>query len=216
MCASLRGRDSLSGTLLPDEEHFQTSQRDLFSPHPTKVFVQKFSGMLEVSSKFCRVLFLLCFSDGLHCPDHLSGHMVAICNDLCIREALFCYRTKVRIHITDKIFHAVPIFESQKIFFKVLLRPILKDIPNLSVLHVCQNRLVLLSAGISFELVDRKNLWKFRTGIGNWLEITKYTCYRDIVTSCDFCSTDKLFQLLDNRCNAASGEPVIPEMNPKS
>ena len=80
--------------------------------------------------------------------------MVTVNNDFCIGKAALRDAAEMRIHITDKILNILTIFKFAEICFSVLLFSIWENIEDGFIFRICQNSLVLFSAGITFEFIN--------------------------------------------------------------
>lgn len=141
---------------------------------------QRFRVLAE-PSPLTRQVFLHFLPYSLQRPDYLPGNMVAVDHDGGLGETNLRNLPEMRIHIHDEILDIFPVFELTEIADQIRFLAVWKDVNDLPVLRVGQDRLVFLSIGISFEFIYGENFRQLLAGVGNQIEITESCADRNVV-----------------------------------
>src|SRR5699024_3607183 len=125
-------------------------------------------------------------------------------------KAHFCHLPEVRVHITNKVFYFVFIGELGEISYQIPLKTVWKYIQNFFLFGVNNDAVVLLTAGISFEFVQRNHLRKLCELLVEECEIAHSSNTGNIVTAANFFRRNHLFESVDYLANQPTGNPVVP------
>ena len=169
---------------------------------------QRFRVLAE-PSPLTRQVFLHFLPYSLQRPDYLPGNMVAVDRDGGLGKTNLRNLPEMRIHIHDEILDLFPVFELTEIADQIRFLAVWKDIHDLSVPWVGQDRLVFLSVGIPFEFINGENFRQLLAGVGNQIEITESCADRNIVFLCYVRCGDSVSKVLNNSCILAARHTVV-------
>lgn len=154
--------------------------------------------MLTKSSPVCRKMLLFFLAHPFQGPNRLSGDVVTVDHNGSLRETNLGDFSEMRIHVDDNILNLFSVLKTTEIANHICLFAVGKNIYDLSFFGVCQDRLVLLSASITFEFVDGQHLWKRLARVIDQVEITERCCCRDIMLSGYVGGRDGISKVLDD------------------
>lgn len=139
--------------------------------------------MLTKPSPVCRKMLLFLLAHPFQGPNRLSGDVVTVDHNGGLRETNLGDFPEMRIHVDDNILNLFSVLKTMEIADHICLFAIGKNIYDLSIPGVCQDRLVLLPAGITFEFVDGQHLRKRLARVIDQVKITESCRCRDIMLS---------------------------------
>lgn len=166
--------------------------------------------MLAELSPRGRERFLLCFPHIFKRPYSLTDYVVPADHYYCIRKAYFSSLLEVTVHVDHYILYVFSVLKYKEILDQIALSAVGKYICYLSVFHICQDSLVLLSACVALELVYGQHLRKLFAGIIHELEIPQRSLGRDIVLAADLLCRAQVFEAADHLCDEAIRYSVEP------
>ena len=129
--------------------------------------------MLAELSPFGRQMFLHFLPYPFECPDHLPGNMVTVDYNGGLWKTNFCNVPEMRVHVHDEIFNLFSVFKLMEVADQIGFFAVGKNVHDLFIFCISQDRLVFLTVCISFEFIYGENLRQLLAGIVYKIKVTE-------------------------------------------